>query len=195
MRSRFALAAVVVLIAALAGVGTAQAKPTAGQANHGQCVSSSPQPDGKGGRSAVAHQKGSCTPQLACTENGIVVRDSATNTVTITGTGAGTPGSSLECTTSIQVTGGESTISFTYDFADGTDPCGGGVPRLFVRIGETYYNTFDDDSDCSEADGNRITYTIPVTGTVTQVGFVYDRGDNGSITYSDATVGGITINI
>jgi hypothetical protein len=34
-----------------------------------------------------------------------------------------------------------------------------------------------------------------VTGTVTQVGFVYDRGDTGSVTYSDATIGGVTLNI
>jgi hypothetical protein len=34
-----------------------------------------------------------------------------------------------------------------------------------------------------------------VSGTVTEIGFVYDRGDAGSVTYSKATVGGVTLNI
>ena len=150
-------------------------------------------PDGKGGGSAVAQQKGDCTSQLVCTENGIVVRDSATNTVTFTGNATG--GSSLECATSIQVVAGQSTVTFTYEFAEGTDPCGGGVPRLLVVIDGQYYTTFDGDTDCSEANGSTIAYTIPVTGTVTRVGLVYDRGDSGSVTYSNATVGDVTLYI
>jgi len=69
------------------------------------------------------------------------------------------------------------------------------VPRLFVVIGGQYYNTFDGDPDCGEAHGNTITYALPVGGTVAAVGFVYDRGDVGSVTYRDATVAGVTLDI
>ena len=199
MGKRLAVVAVFFLVAALGGLGTAQAKPDAGKANHGQCVSSSPQPDGKGGRSATAQEKGACTPELVCTENentpGTVTRNSPENTVTISGSGPGSAGSSLECGTSIDVVAGESTVTFTYELGAGTAPCGGGVPRIFIVIDGDYYNTIDGDPECSEANGNTVTYTIPVTGTVTQVGFVYDRGDTGSVTYSDATVGDVTLNI
>jgi hypothetical protein len=133
-----------------------------------------------------------------CTENedtpGTVTRNARENTVTITGSGPGSLGSALQCATDIRVTAGD-TVSFSYELAEGTDPCGGGVPRLFVVIDGQYYNTFDGDPDCSEANGNTITYAVPVSGTVTEVGFVYDRGDFGSVTYSNATVGGVALNI
>jgi hypothetical protein len=133
-----------------------------------------------------------------CTENedtpGTVARNSRENTVTITGSGPGSLGSALQCATDIRVTAGD-TVAFSYELAEGTAPCGGGVPRLFVVIGGQYYNTLDGEPDCSEAHGNTITYAVPVGGTVTEVGFVYDRGDAGSVTYSDATIGGVTLNI
>ena len=40
-----------------------------------------------------------------------------------------------------------------------------------------------------------MTFTFPVTGTVSEVGFVYDRGDTGSVTYSNAVVDGVTLDI
>jgi hypothetical protein len=178
----------------------AQAAPFSGAPSnaHGQCVSESAKAGGQGGRSAVARDKDTCTPPLQCTENedapGTVTRNSRNNTVTVTGSGPGSAGSNLACATNIEVTEGE-TLSFTYELGANTDPCGGGVPRMYVLVGTTYYNTIDGDPECSEADGNTITYTIPVTGTVTEVGFVYDRGDEGSVTYSDATVGGVALNI
>lgn len=163
--------------------------------NHGQCASSSAKPTGKGGRSAVARDKEACTPPppLTCVTNGTATRDSAADTVTVTGTGPGTPGSSLECATSIAVTGGSSTI--TFDYAITGDPCGGGVPRIFVVVDGAYYNTIDGDPVCSQQQGSTITYTIPVSGTVTTVGLVYDRGDTGSVTYSNAAVGGVVLDL
>lgn len=181
-----------------AAVAPASAAPAEPKANHGQCVSSSEQPSGKGGRSATAKDKQACeTPPpapLTCTTNGTATRDSAANTVTVTGQ-VGTPGSSLECQTSIAVTGGTSTISFDYVIS-GAEGCGGGVPRLFVQIGSDYFNTFDSNTTCSgQGSSGTITYVIPVTGTVTTVGFVYDRNDNGSVVYSNATVGGVVLDV
>lgn len=203
MRHRLVLAAVFTATVALSGIGTAQAAPAGNSApaNHGQCVSTSPQPSAPGGRSAVAKDKSTCgnsNPTLTCIENedggDTVIRNSADDTVTITGSGAGSAGSSLECATDIPVTAGQ-TVTFSYTLAPGTAPCGGGVPRVFVLIDGTYYNTIDGDPECANSAPGTVTYTIPVTGTVTQVGFVYDRGDTGSVTYSNATVGSVTLNI
>jgi hypothetical protein len=121
-----------------------------------------------------------------------VVLDADDDTVTITGTGADTPGSSLECTTEFEVEAGD-TITFDYVMGDDTDPCGGGVPRVFVVVDGTVYNTFDDDPDCSDQSGTTITYTLPVGGTVTHIGLVYDRQDTGSVTYSNVEVGGTAV--
>jgi hypothetical protein len=201
-RHRLVLALVPVVLA-FGGASVAQAAPTSGApANaHGQCISESPKPAGQGGRSAVAKEKGSCTPPLVCTENespaggDTVVRNSRENTVTVSGSGNPSPGSSLECATSIPVTGGVSTVRFTYALGEGTDDCGGGVPRMFVVIGGKVYETINWDPECSQAAGSTVTYTIPVSGTVTTVGFVYDRQDVGSVTYSNASVGGLELNI
>jgi hypothetical protein len=176
------------------GTTAAQAAPESAPANHGNCVSGTENPDGPGGRSEIAKDKSECPAPVSCTTIGLVDLDSANNEVTVTGTGPGTAGSALQCETSIDVTAGD-TASFTYELGEGTDPCGGGVPRLYFLIDGIYYNTIDGDPECSEAAGNTVTYTFPVTGTVTEVGFVYDRGDNGSVTYSDATVGDVEINI
>jgi hypothetical protein len=167
--------------------------------NHGQCVSQSPKPDGKGGRSAVAKDKDACqelATRLVCTENeagaDTVQLDSAADTVTIAGSGPGSAGSSLSCATNIVVAAGD-TISASYTFAPGTDPCGGGVPRLYAVIDGQYVNTFDDNPNTCESTVTSLTLTSG--GTVTEVGFVYDRGDTGSVTYSGAQVGGQVLNI
>lgn len=184
------------------GAGAAQAAPPPTTTNHGQCVSSSARPDGAGGRSAVARDKGPCDgpgAQLVCAQNGpagTVVLDSRLNTVTITGSGPGSLGSSLECTTSIPVTAGQ-TLSFTYTLGAGTAPCGGGVPRMFAVLAPDgggapiTVNTFDNGT-CDPSTGS---VTFAQSGTVTTVGFVYDRGDLGSVTYSNATLGGVPLNI
>ena len=200
MRKRLALLVLAPLVLTLGGPSTASAAPTSGApaTAHGPCVAESAKPDGAGGRSTAARDKGTCTPPLRCTENedepGTVTRNSRSNTVTVAGSGEGSAGSSLSCATKIRVTKLD-TVSFTYQLGEGTDPCGGGVPRVYVVIGGTYYNTIDGDPQCSEAKGNTVTYKLPVSGTVTEVGFVYDRGDEGSVTYSKATIDGITLNI
>ena len=200
MRHRLALAALVPVVVALGGAGTAQAVPTSGEmpANHGQCVSSHSQTDGKGGRSAVAKDKNGCTPQLVCTENedgGDTVRlDSRNNTVTVAGSGSPSAGSNLACDTAIDVQVGD-LVTFTYALGEGTAPCGGGVPRMYVLINGTYYNTIDGDPQCSEADGNTVTYEIEEAGTIEEIAFIYDRQDFGSVTYSGATIDGVALNI
>jgi hypothetical protein len=191
------LRALLTLIAAvglflLIPVGAAQADKPAPYENHGQCVSSSPKSTGAGGRSTIAKDKNACPAPLPCTTFGKASFDSAANTVTATGTGPGSLGSSVSCTTSIAVTAGQS-VSADYVFAPGTDPCGGGVPRLYVVIDGVYYNTFDDNPNTCEATSTSV--VLPVSGTVTEVGFVYDRGDFGTVTYSKAQVGGTAIDL
>lgn len=200
MRHRLALAALVPVVVALGGIGTAHAAPSSGAApaNHGTCVSESPQ-TGPGGRATTAKDKNACPVPLVCRENeagqNTVVRNRADDEVTIFGSGAGTAGSSLECRTSIPVVTGD-TISFSYELGEDTDPCGGGVPRLFIQFEDgTYENTINSDPQCAAQDDGTVEYTILGTGTVIQVGFVYDRGDTGSVTYSDAVVGDVTLNI
>ena len=192
MRHRLVLAALVPVVVALGGMSTASAAPWAGTpTNHGQCVSESPQ----GSRSVTAKSKDSCTLPLRCEENedtpNTVTRDSAKNTVTVAGSGAGSAGSNLACATNIAVSAGD-TITFDYDVTGAPDVCGGGVPRVYVVIGGTYYNTHDDNPGCLPGE---VTYVIPVSGTVTEVGFVYDRGDSGSVTYSNTKIGGVALNI
>jgi hypothetical protein len=193
MRRRLVITAAIPLaIIGFGGMAPALAAPPA---NHGQCVSSTPKPDGSPGRSVVAKNKSACTVPaplpLKCVEYGTVELDSATNEVTVTGSPA-TLGSSLTCVTNIDVVAGN-TISFNYTLGEGTDPCGGGVPRMYAVIDGIGYNTFDDDpNECDDDTGSLV---LPVGGTVTEVGFVYDRGDLGSVTYSNAKVGTVTLDI
>ena len=199
MRQRLVLAALVPVVVALGGIGTAHAAPYSGApANaHGQCVSESPHAAGKGGRSATATSKGSCTPPLRCEEkeggDNTVVRNSAANAVTITGTNG--LGSSLECQTDISVVAGQKvTVSST---VSGGAVCGAGSPRLFVGFEDaalTDENTFDGNpGQCGE--NGTVTYTVKATGTVNEVYFVYDNSAGGTVTFSNAKVGDLTLYI
>ena len=199
MRQRLVLAALVPAVVTLAGMSTASAAPVSGApANaHGQCVSESAKVGSPGGRSAVAKHKGTCTPPLTCAESGAVDRDSARNTVTVSAKPA-TLGSSLECATGIRVVEGLTTISFDYEPGADTVTCGNGAPRLFVVIDDgdettddVVENTHDGNADCIDG---AVSYTIQTSGTVTKVGFVHDIG-TGSVTYSNAKIGGVTLNI
>jgi hypothetical protein len=198
MGKRLAVIAVFFLVAALGGLGTAQAKPDAGKANHGQCVSSSAQPEGKGGRSEIAHEKGACTPQLACVENGDVELDSARNEVAVTD--ADPSGSSLQCEAEIAVQEGD---LLTFDYVIENGSCGGGIPRIYIVIDGDFYNTFDTNpgrcgagEDFGSTSGS-VTYEIEATGTVTEIGFVSDRrdGEYSTVIYSNAQIDGVTLNI
>ncbi len=178
----------------LVPAGSAQADRPAPSESHGQCVSSSPQPSGPGGRSGVAKDKGGCPAPLTCVENeddpDTVSVNSAANTVTIKGSGPDSAGSALQCDANIAVTAGD-TISVDYVFGAETAPCGGGVPRMYVIIDGTVYNTFDDNPTTCEATSSSL--VLEVSGTVTEIGVVYDRGDDGSVTYSNAMVGDVVV--
>lgn len=200
MRKTFITLMALAMGFAILAIAPAQAAPE--KQNHGQCVSSSPKPEGKGGRSAVATDKAACQEQdarLVCSETGNVETNSVADTVTVSGWDNPSDaegqydGSSLECSTNIAVIAGD-TVQFTYELGTGTAPCGGGVPRIFVVIDGSYYNTIDGDPECSQANANTVTYTLPVAGTVTSVGLVYDRDIDGSVTYSNVVVGGQTLN-
>ena len=202
MRKRLALLVLTPLVLTLGGPSTASAAPTSGApANaHGQCVAESAKSGGAGGRSTIARKKGTCTPPLRCTETeaepGTVTRNSRKNTVTVAGSGPGSAGSNLACATRIAVSTGD-TVTFDYDITGAPDVCGGGVPRIYVLIDGKHYNTHDDDAGVPNPDclPGKVTYEIPVNGTITEVGFVYDRGDNFSVTYSNTKIDGVTLNI
>lgn len=209
MKKLIVLLAAPFLLVAFLAAAPAQADDTdTDYKNHGQCVRDSEKPDGKGGRSEVAksdacrdakpdHPDHEPEDTIDCTDaveggDGNVVVDEDADEVTISGGGTGTPGSSLECDVTFTVDA-DDTVVFTYELGAGTAPCGGGVPRIYVTVDGTNYNTFDWDHDCSEAEGNTITFDIPDDGTLTHIGLVYDRGDFGSITYSDVSVAGMDV--
>ena len=204
MRRRLALAALVPAVVALGGLGTAQAVPNSGTApaNHGQCVSKSAQPSGPGGRSAVAKEKNACgdsRPTLSCTENedggNTVIRNSAEDTVTITGSGPGSAGSVPGVCDRHPGRGGPDGELLLHARA------GHGPLRRRRTASLRGRRRHDLQHHRRRPAVRRIRSArhghvhLPATGTVTRVGFVYDRGDTGSVTYSDATVGGVALNL
>jgi len=201
----------VLLFAPLVALGLLAAAPAQAEEteykNRGQCVRDSEKPDGKGGRSEAAKACREAMPSpepepetIDCTDaekggDGNVVVNSETDEVTISGGGEGTPGSSLECNPDdFEVVAGDK-IVFTYERGENTPACGGGVPRIFVILEGTEYNTINGDPECTQADGSTITYELPASGTVSWIGIVYDRGDFGSITYSDISIADMAVDL
>lgn len=119
-----------------------------------------------------------------------VVVNSDTNTVTITDDPT-TGGNNFGCTTNIVVTAGD-TITFNHDTT-----CGGGVPRVFVRFtGSTGgENTFDTGTctDRTDTSLGTVTYTLMNSGKIRTFAFINDRGDSGTVTYSNLVIAGNVI--
>lgn len=117
-----------------------------------------------------------------------VVVNSANESVAITDNPI-TYGNHFGCYTNIVVTAGD-TISFTY-----TGTCGGGVPRVFVRFaGGASENTIDSDPTCLGSTAGSVTYTLINSGKIKSFAFINDRGDSGTVTYSNLTIGGTVVN-
>ena len=113
--------------------------------------------------------------------------DSISNTVTITGDPS-TAGNNFGCYTNLKVMAGD-VITFNYIGA-----CGGGVPRLYVRFaGNTAgENTFDT-VGCPAGATQTVTYTLQSSGKIVSFAFINDRGDGGTVTYSNLTIAGNVI--
>lgn len=91
-------------------------------------------------------------------------------------------------------------VSFTVEFGNNAF-CVAGAPRVFVEVGGTFYNSFDQDLPCANntapaADNNTagtIDFTIPVNGRIGAAGLVWDNGNSGTVTISNLTIGGDVI--
>jgi len=91
-------------------------------------------------------------------------------------------------------------VSFTVSFGDGAF-CVAGAPRVFVEVGGTFYNSFDQDTPCAnntapDAANNTagtIDFTIPVNGRIGAAGLVWDNGNTGTVTITNLTIGGDVI--
>ena len=117
-----------------------------------------------------------------------VVVDSSTDTVTITDDPA-TFGNNFGCYTNIKVMAGD---TITFDFTGG---CGGGVPRVFVRFaGGDSENTFDTGTCTSDGTTGTASYTLVNSGKIKSFAFINDRGDGGTITYSNLMIGDTFVN-
>ena len=116
-----------------------------------------------------------------------VMVDSSTNTVTIKDDPT-TGGNNFGCYTNLKVVAGD---TITFDF---TGTCGGGVPRLFLRFaGGASENTFDNVTCVSDGTGGTITYSLVNSGNIKSFAFINDRGDSGTVTYSNLVIAGTTI--
>lgn len=68
--------------------------------------------------------------------------------------------------------------------------CVGGAPRAFVKVGDTYYNSFDGNEDqCGGTDGI-VSFVIPAAGKITHAGLVFDNSQQGTVVIKNLKVGG-----
>lgn len=117
--------------------------------------------------------------------------DKKTNTVAITDD-VSTGGNNFGCLTNIEVMAGD-TVTFSHDTT-----CGGGVPRVFLRFtgGVSSENTFDGNVACTSAVPGTlgtVSYTLKGSGTIDAFAFINDRGDGGTVTYSNLVIDGNVI--
>ena len=142
---------------------------------------------------AVPASAASATPTkpLKCiaSDPAYVVVDSVANSVAIKDNPA-TAGNNFGCYTNILVTAGQ-TITFNF-----TGVCGGGVPRVFVRLTEgASVNTFDTGT-CTAGTApllGTVSYTLVQSGRIKSFAFINDRGDDGTVTYSNLVIAGNVI--
>jgi hypothetical protein len=113
-----------------------------------------------------------------------------TDTVTVKGD-TSTLGNNYACYTNIPVLAGD---TVTFDFI-GT--CGGGTPRVYLQFDDgaaAGENTFDSGTcTMTSASGGTATYAIMKDGTITAFALIYDRDNDGSVTYSNLVIAGTPI--
>jgi hypothetical protein len=128
--------------------------------------------------------------QCEASDSRDVTVNSATNTVAVTDDPI-TAGNNFGCYTNLSVAAGD-TITFQHDAV-----CGGGVPRVLVGFKDGHYeNTFDTGSCTSPTAGGlgSASYTLARSGKIRVFAFINDRGDSGTVTYSNLVIDGNVIN-
>lgn len=139
-------------------------------------------PAPSGASSGVGHNCQASDP-----EDVAVDRDS--NTVTITDDPS-TRGNNFGCYTNLTVQAGD-TITFNH-----TAQCGGGVPRVLVVFKDGHLENTFDTGDCTSATSGSLgtaTYTLQEGGKIRVFAFINDRGDSGTVTYSNLVIAGNSI--
>ncbi|HET6652643.1 MAG TPA: collagen-like protein, partial [Nocardioides sp.] len=115
-------------------------------------------------------------------------------TLVTDGTGDGT---SVETTDFNHPVQAGDMISFEFQLKDGAQ-CTAGAPRMFVTVNDTTSaNSWDQNIDAGEQCGDpegEVVFTAPATGTITDVGFVYDApGIAGTVYITDVLVDGLPV--
>ena len=88
-------------------------------------------------------------------------------------------------------------ISFDIELKNGAT-CTAGAPRMFVEVGGTYYNSYDDQTGCAgdsapsgtNTNDGTVTFTVGQNGRIGQAGLVYDNGIAGTVEFSNVTIDG-----
>jgi hypothetical protein len=114
------------------------------------------------------------------------------NTVTLTG-----GNTSVEIDNLNKAVQAGDVVSFSVNFGANAF-CVAGAPRVFVEVGGTYYNSFDQANPCAggsaPSDTNNtngtITFTVPENGRIGAAGVVWDNGNTGTVTISNLTIDG-----
>lgn len=81
-------------------------------------------------------------------------------------------------------------ISFEYSLLDGAT-CTAGGPRMFVKVGSVYENTFDDGANCGT--NGEVVHVLENGGTITEAGLVHDNGSGGTVYVTDVLVDGLPV--
>jgi len=112
-------------------------------------------------------------------------------------TGGNTSVEAANLNMTLETEAGATEVSFVYVLGDVNTQCVAGAPRVFLKVGETYYNSWDlllpEDKQCGEpvegdSDARLVTFTVP-DGEITNAGVVYDNGKTGTVVVSNLMIG------
>lgn len=86
-------------------------------------------------------------------------------------------------------------VTFFYGLDAGAK-CTAGAPRVFMKVGEVYHNSWDQNIGAGTQCGTdgKVTFTLPDAGTVTEAGVVYDNGQLGTVLVSNLSIGEVKVN-
>ncbi len=65
---------------------------------------------------------------------------------------------------------------------------------MFVTIAGITTNSFDGNlAQCGDGNSQEVVFTVPAAGTITDVGFVYDNNNPGTVYVTDVLVDGLPV--